>query len=366
MSERTQKSRGGILVLILGAALACGLLAAVATARSQTDPYKGVYRQTAVAVVVAKSGTISELIKAHGDRVHPGESIAKLSVAPPASSLAALSRRRQELEDAVEAASDRVAVKLALQNQRLGDERLELRLRQADLLRARLKVRTRQQALQDQARGSAQVVATAASSDAAGSIPQERTSLRLQMADAINREQVLDTQIQLCEDRLAALVVFDKELPAKIRDSLGVARLEQELASAAAEIKAAKARELTQPITSPAHGRVGIWRAAAGDHISAGQTLVEIFDVQRPFILMRVPVSELLVLTAGRKVRVSFDGVTTKKPLHGTISQIKSEAECRADSARVAGATQATVRITPIGRLWPVLPPGTTARIYLE
>lgn len=366
MSERAQKSRGGTRLVILGAALACGILAAVATARSRHDPYVGVYRQAAVGVVADRSGTITELVKRHGDLVHPGDPIAQVSMTPPADSLSALAQRRQEIKRELESASDQATVKLALQGERVGDEQLDIQLRQADLLRARLKVRTLQQALRDEAQGTAKIVATAAGTDSQTSIRRERTSLRLKMADAINREQVLDTQIQLCEDRLAALTKFEKNLPQKIRDSLGIDRLEQELAETMAELKSSQTTQSARHVTSPAHGRIGIWRAAKGDHVSSGQTLVEIFDVQRPFILLRVPVSELLELTVGREVRVTFDGITTKKPLHGTISEVRSEAECRADSARVPGATQATVRVTPTGRLWPTPPPGATAKIYLE
>ena len=353
-------------VLILGIAFSGGLIAAIATARIRPEPYRGVYRQAAIEVVATQSGRITALNRDQGVLVRPGESIATIACSTAQESLAELERREQELKLALEAARDRAAMELALQNERIEDERLETRLRYADLLRERLNVQTRKQALEHKTRESSAIVATAGRSQASGLPATDRMSLRLEIAEAINHGDVLQTQIQLCEDRLSKLDTLQSSLANTIEGSFGVARLKAELASIAARRKAASTGESAVEITSPAYGRIGVWRSEVGDQIIAGQTLVEIFDAERPFVFLRVPVSELLELTVGRKVRVEFAGISTKKALAGVVEEIRSEAELDADSARAPGASEAIVRIAPTGRLWPTPPPGTTARVYLK
>lgn len=359
----TKRRRGFAPILLI--AFIAGLCATFATARHQRDPYRGVYRQAAIGVVVEESGTLISLAKSHGEPVRPGQTLATMTTFPSAESLAGLSRKIDEATGALAAARDDAAMELALQNERVEDDRLETRLRYADLLRARLSVQTRKQALREKDRDRTSIVKTSADTTTA-SPDADRVSLRLQVADAINHEEVLQTQIQLCEDRLAKLDLLQASLPTRIEDSYDISRLETELADLRTKYEAAKAAESERDIVSPAYGRVGVWRQDVGEFASAGQTVVEIFDAERPFVLLRVPVSELLELTVGREVRVEFQGISTKKALEGVVHEIRSDAERDADSAIAPGATEALVRIIPTGRLWPAAPPGTTARVYLE
>src|SRR5690606_7650109 len=147
---------------------------------------------------------------------------------------------------------------------------------------------------------------------------------RLGIADADNHTEVLNTQITLCEERLAELDRLKSELPEQIERSFGVDRIRDDLEAIEQRLESAKADDAKFSPKSPAFGRVGVYRRSEGEFVSAGETLVEIFDSERPYVLVTVPVSKLVELTSGRRVRVEFEGIRTRKPLEGVVAEVTS------------------------------------------
>ena len=346
------------------AALALGVAATLAVSQSRQEPYVGVYRQEVVPVLIEQSGRILDVERPHGELVEPGDPLCRLEDASASQTLQALKSRRDPLTDKLNQAAANSAVDLAVRNDAIEKERLETRLRYADLLRTRLDVQLRIKALQDLEQNPS-VAGTDRVPIALASAESQNVMRQLGLADASNHEEVLDTQIALCEERLAELDSLQKALPGQIERSCGVDRIEAELAEIDSQIAALQ--EATQPIviTSPAYGRVGVYRRPSGAFMASGETLVEIFDSERPYILLTVPISKLRELTAGRRVLVKFEGITTRKSLEGTVASVTSEAERDAEAALAPGSAQAQVKITPAGRIWPTPPAGSTVRVYL-
>jgi multidrug resistance efflux pump len=188
---------------------------------------------------------------------------------------------------------------------------------------------------------------------------------QLTLADLANHGEVLDTQITLCEDRLAELDRQTTEIPLTIDRVFRVASLSPELETVVAEQDLLKATASSCELTSPAYGRVGVYRRQAGEFVSKGETLVEIYDSERPYVLVSVSLAQISDFSIGRHVRVAFDGTPTRKPLEGVVSDVISDAERNADAAVTPGAAMARVRITPVGRIWPTPPTGATALVQL-
>jgi multidrug resistance efflux pump len=360
-AEAASRRRAWAFVAIPAAAFGLGILAAAAAAKSRGEPFRGVYRQEAVAVAAPCSGRIVSFDVPHGSDVTPGKRIATLEDAAVSEQAAALKLERERLARELAEAEGKVAVEAAVRTETLEKERLETRLRYADLLRARLDVRVRRKALEGNGEGGGLSVAGVIRPASA-----ESSALRLKLSEAANEEEVLDTQIALCDDRLAEIERSIGDLPARIGRALGTERLRADLTAVEERIAAAAEKETAVPVSSPAHGRVGVYRRKAGELVATGETIVEVFDAERPYVLVTVPLAEARRLEAGRRVRVEFEGMPTRKELEGRVADASSEAERDADAATVPDATAVQVRIVPAGRLWPVPPPGTTAVVTPE
>ncbi|MGC1276491.1 MAG: HlyD family efflux transporter periplasmic adaptor subunit [Planctomycetaceae bacterium] len=358
-------ARGRALLLIPTVAFLLGIGAAIATARSRPEPYRGVYRQEAVEVTADVSGSIVAFTSAHGKSVKPGDPLATLENAAMAQQSRELTAQRDDVQRRLDAATANAATQAALRIDSLEKERLETRLRYADLLRVRFDVQVRKEALQ-QARGGSPVAQDVNRLVMPVSVDAQLERHRIEISDAVNHEQVLNAQVALCEERLARLDSLKDGIPSQVERSLGIDRLRSDLVAINAKLAEIEAGDKSTEILSPAYGRVGIYRRKVGEFAAAGETLVEVFDAERPYILLTVPISELAVLTPGREVRVEFEGIETRKPLKGVVADVASEAERNADAAVAPGTVVAQVRVKPVGRIWPTPPPGATADIHLE
>lgn len=363
--------RRWVTVLIPFAAFALGIGATFATARTRPEPFRGVYRQEAVAVTAAVSGQITAIDSRHGDEVRPGDPLVTLDIATASDRVQKLTAQRDALQRRLDETTAAAAMKTSLQIDELERQRLETQLRYADLLRARFDVRLRQEALENGI-SDAPVAEIGAGIrirpvSAEPVLGESGTAQRrMAIAEAANEEQVLNTQIALCEERLEQIELLKNAIPDQVARSLGVDGLTAELAAIEASLNDAAASETSAVVASPAYGRVGIYRCEAGERVARGATLVEVFDAERPYILLTVPISALSELPPGRVVRVKFEGITTRKPLAGVVADVASEAERYADAATLPGSVVAQVKVKPVGRIWPTPPPGSTAVVSLD
>jgi len=351
-------------VLIPATAFLCGIAGTVLVANSKQTPVSGVYRQEVVPVVATTSGLVLSIERPHGEEVRPGDSLITLQDSEIAVRLETSETALQRLQTELEEAKAKAAIEIATRKDDLNRQRLETRLRYADLLRNRLDVQLRRKALQSgesigDSIASSDIGLTLTSVEAPGKMRQ------LTLADLANHEEVLDTQIALCEDRLAELDLQTTELPSTIDRVFRVASLTSELETVIAEQDRLNAVEPSCELTSPAYGRVGVYRRQPGEYVSKGESLVEIYDSERPYVLASISLAQMSDFTIGRRVRVAFEGTPTRKPLEGIVSDVISDAERNADAAASPGAAMARVRITPVGRLWPTPPAGATALVHL-
>jgi len=350
-------------VLVPGLAFGIGLAVAVGAAKSRGEPYGGVYRQEVVRVTAPRSGKLLSIDAAHGTDVKPGDRLATVEDTATADRLGALKRNRATAERLLETATRKAAAELTLRQASLEKDRLETRLRYADLLRARLDVQVRRRALEEGDADRAIPVADGRTTVRPVSVESSSARRRIELADARNHDEVLGAQITLCEDRLAELERAFGALPGQLDRAHEVDRLRADLASLDGAIGQAEKSESYLLLASPAHGRVGVYRRKAGDVVAAGETIVQVFDAERSYVLVTVSLADARRFVPGGRVGVAFEGIASRKPLSGRIVEVTSEAEVDADSAVAPGTLSARVRIAPAGRLWPAVPPGTTALV---
>ena len=173
--------------------------------------------------------------------------------------------------------------------------------------------------------------------------------LQLKMNHAENALEVAQAQAELCDKQLARLDALKQELPAQIEESVGVkvAKARLDMARADLERLAVQLDALTVVATSA--GTVGVFQKRAGDHVLAGEPIVELFDEQQPFILAPVPSTELADFRPGTEVRLSFSGKVERR---GTVRTIPPQT---GPSPGATVVSLVSVHIEPEGRAWPDL-----------
>lgn len=362
VTEPTRTRSRGRLLLIPAGAFFCGLVATVAFSRLQSAPMRAVYRQEVVTVRASESGLLVEVKQPYGSSVRPGDALAAFEVSEIAEQLKALKDEEKRVQSQLEVAIAEATIQHTLKKTEIEKERLDLRLRCADLLRSRLEVQTRINAVKEND-GSGKNIARNANTISLTSAETFGMNRRLELADLTNHEEVLDAQIALCDDRIAELEKLQESLAKQINHSCHVETLTDELNQLRLRRSELESSPKTLTANSPAHGRVGIYRKQLGDYVAAGETIVEVFDAERPYLLMTVPISSVREFPVQSRVRVEIEGIKTRKPLEGCVTDVILDSERDADSATSPGASLATIRVSPVGRLWPLASPGMAAII---
>ena len=352
-------------------------------AYSTAPPFQGVYREQTVAISATDGLQLEEIALAPGSSVEPGSVLARTSSINHATRTQVLRERHAQLASDLQVAEARAAVETRWRTEELARQELDLQLRYAELLRQRLDLQVRRASLrQDSAAlvppiaqaqfGALQTVGT---SDVAvgeqGEGPRMLPALassddaaaRRQMAEQMNEEEVLATQLALCEDRLQSLATSKSSLNSEIAASLGIERLTLELSNVAAQLNALEMAPALRELSSQVHGRVGIYRHAVGDRLLPGETLVEVFDNQRPYVLLSVDLRQASRLNVGQQVELRFDQVEERKPFFGVVAQAVAASEQYSDTAGAENSVNVEIHLTPVGRLWPTVLPGTRVTV---
>jgi len=174
-------------------------------------------------------------------------------------------------------------------------------------------------------------------------------------AAAENEVESLEAKIALCERRLKileqsqTLTIQTAEADAglaSLRQQLQVARVEQ------AEIESAPAEH---EVTAPGFGMAGLIHHQCGDRIEQGEVLVEVFNRDDEFVLVEFPSRLAPQICRGTRIQLVFPGQEKRE---GRIEDVPPQVTSPADGERVE--SQIAVRVTPVGRVWPTLPVGTT------
>lgn len=141
-------------------------------------------------------------------------------------------------------------------------------------------------------------------------------------------------------------------LPEQVDRASGVSQLEAEISELSTKISEVMNTTPEITVSSPVHGIVGDLQCHVGDSVNGGAALVRLLHNEDRFIIAHVPARRISAFREGSEVQVLFpDSVVCR----GKVSVVPVLAEQSPDSSDGL----ASVRIDPIGRLWPSVPIGT-------
>ncbi len=175
---------------------------------------------------------------------------------------------------------------------------------------------------------------------------------------ARNSAEVNKAQAELCDHHIAELQKLRQSLPDMIRKAAGVDVAEAKLAEATEQLDALNHQKAGLSVVSPGHGLVGAYAKQVADPITAGETLVTIYDFERPFVDVDVPSRKINKLQVGQTIRLDFAGEDRK----GRVESISPQAHHRDGDAD----SYIAVRLRPAGKLWPNLAINSAVAVRLK
>jgi multidrug resistance efflux pump len=354
--------------LICLASLAAGAGVAVWIERSGEVRFDGYLHAHTTPVTAAHPGRVAVLNRKEGDRVSIGDTL--------------LSMTDGQLLQDIETQKDEVARSEVQLQQSLAEADLELQwrtneleqrivdyqLRSASYLKEKYDFELEKSMLTDVLAANQ----TAALNDAdslfkalvveRGAPEINRMTAALKLENISNAADVSSAQVEICEQQLTRLESIKASLPANVRRKAGVDAAEASLARSKANLERIESRRSELNVDSTAVGKVGVFRVHVGDHVTPGQTLVELLDDARRHLRVEVPSSRISGLEVGQIVNIRFPGRALRT---GQIERIAPQA-IPTDTNSHGAESLIIVHVEQTGELWPDLPIGTRVDVTLR
>ena len=366
-NETTQHSfpaASGRVLLLLVAAIGAGVTISLVV-ETPGAWHAGYVQARSRTISAIRDARIIKILVKPGQLVYPGEPLLELTDHNLEQTFRDSEREVAELEAALTQAQAQAKVELSWRLKNLEADIFDTRLTAARLQQEKFSREVEKIASEE--------LLKRASGDVPAELPigiirridgsshslsaSERLELQLKMNHAENALEVAQAQEELCDKQLARLETLKQELPAQIEESVGVKVAEARLAMARADLERLAVQLDALTVVATAAGTVGVLQKRAGDHVLAGEPIVELFDEKQPFILAPVPSTELADFRPGTEVRLSFSGNVDRR---GTVRTIPPQAGASPGATVVS---RVSVHIEPEGRGWPDVPFGSTVEV---
>lgn len=356
------------IVLIVGLALAAGVGAAWGLSRRGGAVFDGRIEARTTFVNADRAGVVTELLAAEGARVTIGDPLVTLADGELQLLIARAQHDIATLTSERDRALAEAAVELAWRMKEIDADVVEAQLKSADYLKQKFDYELERSMWSDML-SSHETVMFDNGSEAFQSmvlrsrLPREqRMNAMLRHETACNAVDVSAVQVEICEQRLGELAKLREQLPERVREKAGVHVAEQRLATAQAELARLEARQTELTVASNAVGTVGVYRRKVGDHLNAGDPIVELLDGARRWLIVAVPSSQITEFTIDRELELTFPG---KQERTGKVLSVAPQAEPHNIVAPAAADAMVIVRVEQSGKLWPDVPLGSRVQVHL-
>lgn len=192
-------------------------------------------------------------------------------------------------------------------------------------------------------------------------IPVEPTPVVLASGPkpASTSEEILSVEARTVEMRLRRLEELRAALPEQVTRAAGVAGMRLQLDSESRKLDAMRTVSREVAVVCPAYGKIGQVRYKPGDVMSPGEVMVKLLHTDRRFVVAFLPTSRQHEVELGAIVDVVFPG---NQRFRGKIADLPMIA----DGSSREGHSFSSVRIEPVGKLWPEIPIGSQIEVVLN
>jgi len=358
-------------MILCAASLAAGIGVAKWLDSRDSISYGGSLQSRTTSIKADHSARIQEIHVVPGQRVVPGDKLLQLTDDQLLTQITDKQRQLVELEADLKRVQAQAEVELEWRRRELNGEIFQTQMKLSAVTQERTAKQVEQLAWQDQLKSLqnggvgpqvADVVLPVRSVILDSPFADERRLQAMLREDAAAvAAEALSSQLALCEEQLERLRKLDKDLPGKVRVSVGVELAETRIARVRDEVANLEQQREALTVISPAHGIVGTIHHRQGDMVDAGQPFIELLDDERRHLIASIPSSAATKLKPGTKVELVFPGSQNRI---GLVTAIPPHA-IPADQKQPAEDSQVEVKVEPAGKLWPKLPVGSRVQVHV-
>ncbi|MCY2968013.1 MAG: hypothetical protein NT069_31020 [Planctomycetota bacterium] len=360
------------MLLVCGSALLVGYGVVLGYETVRYEEFTGYLQATSQLIVAGREATLETLRVAPGDEVATGRPLADLTDA-------LLERRVREQRHDVETRERELARMEAERDSRIEQELLEIddRIFDARIRAAELSRKSRASGYEPFA--SERWPDLALPGDHYPWWNDDPKPLKFDVRDAnlvrqmLNEvpaapqekrvgQEVVDKEAadRFCSERIEDLEQRKRDLPAKISRSMRIDAEQARLDFAKRELALLEAEQALLTVRASVPGRVGVFFKQAGERVLPQETLVQVFDEERPFLVLQIPSSRVADFVPGTELELRFPGGRSGS---GRVTEIPPQTTGATHDGGQRGATYVDVHVAPQGALWPELPFGSQVTV---
>jgi multidrug resistance efflux pump len=161
---------------------------------------------------------------------------------------------------------------------------------------------------------------------------------------------------QWCEQRIAELERRIDEIPDKVSRAMRIDTEQARLQFARQELALLEREQSKLTVRALGNGRLGLFLKQVGERVTAQEPLVQLFDEERPFLLVQIPSERIADFTPGTELELVFPG---HRIGWGRVGEIPPQTSQATGANGALGTTLVDVHVMPLGGLWPELPFGS-------
>ncbi|MSR56570.1 MAG: biotin/lipoyl-binding protein [Planctomycetaceae bacterium] len=356
--------RARILLFAL-VALAAGIGSAHWLESSRFESFQGYLQARVHSVVSDRDARVARILVSAGDLVAPGQPIVILEDQQLEQRLMARRQEIQDLEIELSRTEAALEVELDIQRRDILDRVFETRWRSAQALRQHTLIPQDPQLSSHLVNRSGNgfpplMRSIDELSPLLGSPIIAASAQQLAAGPPEELYRGLLAELDLCAEHIAELEKMSRELPGKIKRSMGVDLAEARLAHARAALQALESERGELTIVAEAHGLVGVFLKQVGDHVAPREPIVQLLDEELPYVVLQFPSPRIADFAPGNIVELRFPGGAAGK---GRIEDIPPQTTVLADETGRQPETTITAQVEPVGALWPRLPFGSVVEV---
>ena len=189
----------------------------------------------------------------------------------------------------------------------------------------------------------------------------DRLRAMIERSDVENSLEALQARIELCESRLKELRGTIAALPIRIEAAHLIPVIQASIDSTTSELEELRNLESERTVNSPIYGMAGVLRVQAQESVSEGELLVEIFDRDREFVTVSLPMSLVASLEANQRVTLHFPNDEERE---GVVDSIPPQLTVEDNGA--SSESTFSLKIRSVGKPWPTLPIGSSLEVSIE
>ncbi|MEZ6047294.1 MAG: HlyD family efflux transporter periplasmic adaptor subunit [Planctomycetaceae bacterium] len=192
--------------------------------------------------------------------------------------------------------------------------------------------------------------------------PNDRKiEILLRRAAAQNANEVITSQVELCQRRMQELEEYKQNLPNNVQVAAGVESIQASLTEAEQEYQLLVDQLQEQVVTAPGYGQVGLYEIQPGQTVEEGDLVVRMFDQEELYVTVDIPSHDVHRYEVSDKLKLKFPN---GKKSRGKIAKIAPHVTSpEVSESRPAGPTLVRLWIEPADALWPTTPIGSQIEI---